>query len=475
MQTLQRNIDRKKVLSWGSRETKLCWCINIFTHMLTLPLTSIISFSSFNSLSNWSHCFWLQQSPVIWPQQLQTKVKWETLHSVQPGEYCTRLERQSGHNRERERRRSRSPGAEENSKKKMVWFKRQTKRRRLRTRQHCLPITALIYSLSTNCQLFPLHSIWSSLSCRHLTEDTDDLHMVYIPSSSFRICASVCLNTEFTQRYLVCFKHQIGTNESETPNVTSLFPRPPTNQSKRETWTWLFPNLSWTTDGIIYHHCPKIRSKEEKERRRWLQDTARTMAAVVETYGTRIFGPVFAGNQWHLIGCTSRLCCQREGFCFQGWKIWHQSSINAGIISDAVHLHSTWLDGTFSRDISLFFKKIIPRLEKLCLSTHFSDRLHIFRSTLCIIVSRRRTHCHDCGTRMTSQPANLCPTWLSVNTSQSKGFEPVHGDSYKRTEESVETQLMTMLSLYNYSRSSAPKRINLRDDSCFAYGLKLAW
>lgn len=101
MQTLQRNIDRKKVLSWGSRETKLCWCINIFTHMLTLPLTSIISFSSFNSLSNWSHCFWLQQSPVIWPQQLQTKVKWETLHSVQPGEYCTRLERQSGHNRER--------------------------------------------------------------------------------------------------------------------------------------------------------------------------------------------------------------------------------------------------------------------------------------------------------------------------------------------------------------------------------------
>lgn len=162
--------------------------------------------------------------------------------------------------------------------------------------------------------------------------------------------------------------------------MTGLFSRPPTNRSKCETWTWLFPNLSWTTDGIIYHHCPKIRSKEEKERRRWLQDTARTKAAVVETYGTRIFGLVFAGNQWHLIGCTSRLCCQRERFCFQGWKIWHQRSINAGIISDAVHQHSTWLDGTFTVEIFCIFDCfwIIPWLECIFLTgcTYFSYALH---------------------------------------------------------------------------------------------------
>lgn len=45
-----------------------------------------------------------------------------------------------------------------------------------------------------------------------------------------------------------------------------------------------------------YFQCPKIRSNEGRIKT-WLKDIAKSMAAIVNTDGTRMLGEVFGGNQ----------------------------------------------------------------------------------------------------------------------------------------------------------------------------------
>lgn len=229
--------------------------------------------------------------------------------------------------------------------------------------------------------------------------------------------------------------------------MASLFSRPPTDQSKCETWTWLFPNLSWTTDGIIYHHCPKIRSKEEKGEKAVIARHSQNYGCCRKDIWDQDIWTGFlqeTSDIW--LAAHQDSAVNVKGFVFKGGKsdiravlmlvLFQMLSISTPPDSMA-HSRSRYLAFLRLFENNSLTREVVSKREFFWQAAHIS-------ATLCAIVSPRWTHCRDCGTQMTSQPANLCPTWLSVNTPQSEGFEPAHGDSYKRTEESASDHVVTV-------------------------------